>query len=204
MVRTLDVASQGAIRDRARGVIPRNFVFVAKGEDSWGFTDFGEDVVVNVVDGITGSVTSRTFAGDEAPIASLDPVPMKVGLDVATIQVVLNHLHPAVEDMIRGSDVRNAVVQIHRGYLDPDSMLLVANPRIRFLGQVNQAPIATGAAGSAGSATLRIVGTTRQLTRTNPAKRSDEQQRLRSGDRFRRYGGVTSYDYWWGEQGSAG
>jgi hypothetical protein len=41
---------------------------------------------------------------------------------------------------------------------------------------------------------------TRELTRTNPAKRSDETQRLRSGDRFRRYSG-TAYQWpiWWGE-----
>jgi hypothetical protein len=200
MVRLLDVATQGAIRDRSR-IIVRNFVLVSKGEDMWGFTDFGEDVAVNVIDGVTGDTVNRSYHGDNAPIASLDPIPMKIGLEVDTTNVVLNHLHPAVLDMVRGHDCRGAVVQIHRGYLDPVSMLLAAPPRIRRLGQVNGAPIDTPAAGGRGGVTLKVVSATRQLTRTNPAKRSDEQQRLRSGDRFRRYGGLTSYDYWWGEKG---
>lgn len=201
MVRALDVDTQAAIRDRRQLVI-RNFVLVSKGEDAWGFTDFGEDVTLNVVDAVTGSSTSRDYAGDNAPILSIDPIPMKIGLEVNTIEVVLNALQPAVEAMLRGADIRNGVVQIHRGYLDPQTMLLVAPPRARFLGRVNEAPLQTGAADGQGAGTLRVVGATRELSRTNPAKRSDEQQRLRGGDRLRRYGGITSWDYWWGEKGS--
>lgn len=201
MVRILDVGTQAAIRDR-RQVVIRNFVLVSKGEDIWGFTDFGEDVTLNVIDAVTGSSTSRAFAGDNSPILSIDPIPMKIGLEVNTIEVVLNALQPAVADMLRGADIRNGVVQIHRGYLDPQSMLLVATPRPRFLGRVNEAPIQAGAVGQPGTGTLRVVGATRELSRTNPAKRSDEQQRLRGGDRLRRYGGITSWDYWWGEKGS--
>lgn len=202
MVRPLDIATQTAIRDPNR-IVVRNFVLFAKGGDLWGFTDFGEDVSLNIVDGVTGATVNRVYFGDNGPIVSIDPVPMKIGLSVDTTNVVLNHLHPGVLDMVRGHDCRNAVVQIHRGYLDPNSMLPVAPPRIRRLGQVNGAPIQTPGPGGRGGVTIRVVSATRQLTRTNPAKRSDEQQRLRGGDRFRRYGGVTSYDYWWGEKGGS-
>jgi hypothetical protein len=181
-------------------VIPRNFVLVTKGEDSWGFTDYGEDVILNIVDGETGGTVSRSYYGDNAPIVSMDPMPLKIGLEVDTTEIVLGQLHPAVLDMVRGHDIRGAQVQVHRAYLSRVSMLPVAAPRIRRLGQVNGAPIETPAAGGFGSVTLQVVSHTRELTRINPAKRSDEQQRLRSDDRFRRYSGTAGkWEVWWGE-----
>jgi hypothetical protein len=143
---------------------------------------------------------NRSYAGDSAPLVALDPIPMKIGLEVDTTQVIFNPLHPAVLLMHRGHDCRNAPVQIHRAYLSAVSMLPVALPRCRGLGFVNAAP--EEIAGPDGQSKLRIgvVSVTRELTRTNPAKRSDETQRLRSGDRFRRYSG-TAYQWpiWWGE-----
>ncbi len=209
MVRPLDVATQGAIRDPSR-IVPVNFVLVtARTLDAdapvlFGFTDYGEDVVINIVDGETGATVSRTFYGDNAPIQKMDPIPLKIGLEANTVQVVLNHLHPVVQLMTRGHTVRNAKVQIHRGYLDPLSMLLVAAPRCRLLGQVNTNPMRVPAVGGQGESTLRIVSHTRELTRINTAKRSDETQRLRDGDRFRRYSGMKR-EIWWGDhKGTAG
>lgn len=206
MVRALDVATQDAIR--ARGVlIPRNFVVVtAKGRVSGspvvrGFWDDTGDVVTNVV-GEDGELTSRTFLGDGA-ILACDPVPMRIGLEVRTIQLVLSPLHAGVAQLLRGDDPRGARVEIYRGLLSPDTMLLVSAPRIRFLGKINEAPIETGADGGESQATLRIVSHTRELTRTNPAMKGDEQQRLRSGDRFRRYTAVAGeWPIFWGEEAS--
>lgn len=205
MVRVLDSATQGAVRDRSR-VIPRNFVsiWVKNGASTihYGFTDFGEDVSVNIVNGETQAVENYTFYGDNRPIDKMDAIPLKVGLEVDTTQVVLNPLHPVVQQMARGYEVglRNAKVQIHRGYLSPDSMLLVANPRCRRLGQVNGAPEMTAAVGGQSVRTIKVVSHTRELTRTNPAKRSDETYRLRSGDRMGQYAGTAGqWEIWWGE-----
>lgn len=205
MVRALDAATQVAVRDRARGVIVRNFVGATVKDGSgnlvfFGFTDFGEDVTLNVVDIETGSTVSRTFYGDNAPMQKLDPIPLKVGLEVDTTHVVLNQIHPIVQQMARGHDCRNAKVQIWRGYLDPATMLLVAAPRSRRIGQINGLPIVTPAAGGQGNVTLKVVSHTRELTRTNPAKKSDETYRLRDGDRFGQYAGTAGqWEIWWGE-----
>lgn len=200
MVRALDVATQAAVRDRSR-VLPRNFVLVTLTDGApFGFTDYGEDVILNVIDGETGSTVSRTYYGDNSPILDMDPVPLKIGLEVDTTQVVLSQIHDVVQEMARGHDCRNAKVQIHRGYLDPATMLLVAAPRCRRLGQINGLPIETPAAGGEGSITLRVVSHTRELTRINTALRSDEDQRRRSDDRFRRYSGTAgSWEIFWGE-----
>jgi hypothetical protein len=205
MVRPLDVATQGAIRDRSR-VIPRNFIAVTvrklTSDDpvTFGFTDYGEDIVTNIIDGETGAATSWIFLGDNGPVLGLDPVPYKIGVEVDTTEVVLNHLHPGVQDMVRGHNCRNAKVQIHRGYLDPVSMLLVAAPRCRRLGQINGTPIVTPGLGGEGSITLRIVSKTRELTRTNPVKASAEFYQRRSNDQWGRYAGTAGqWPIWWGE-----
>ena len=206
MVRVLDAGTQGAIRDRS-AIVPRNFIVItAKDRDSsdavvHGFWDDADTVAVNVLDE-DGATVSRTFAGDGA-VLSLDPIPMRIGLEVRTVQLVLSALHADVLDLVRGDDPRGAKVEIYRGLLDPKSGVLLAVPRIRFLGKVNAAPVATAAAGGESSVTLAIVSHTRELTRTNPAKKSDAQQQLRSGDRFRRYTNVAGdWDIWWGERTS--
>lgn len=207
MVRVLDIDTQAALRDR-RGLVVRNFIVVtAKDRETGepvvrGFWDDVETVVLNVVSGETGAEVSRTFVGDGA-VVSIDPIPMRIGLEVRTIQIVLSQVHDAVEQLIRGDDPRGAKVEIYRGFYDLGTQLLVAPPRIRFLGKVNEAPIETPAAGGEGSAVLRVVSHTRELTRTNPAKKSDEEQRKRSGDRFRRYTGVVKeWPIFWGEERS--
>jgi hypothetical protein len=205
MVRILDAATQGAVRDRSR-VIPRDFVLFTLSEGAtvtrYGFTNVGDDVAVNVVINGAGTVQSHTFYGDNAPLASLDRIPLKIGLEVDTIQVVLNPLHPVVQLMARTNEaaLRTARVQIFRGYLDPNSMLLVANPRSRFLGMVNTAPEKVAGVGGQSIRTINVRSHTQEMTRTSPAKKSDETYKLRSGDRFGQYGGTAGkWELWWGE-----
>ena len=85
-----------------------------------------------------------------------------------------------------------------RGYLDPDSMLLVANPRSRFLGQVNTAPEQVAAVGGQSIRTINVRSHTHEMTRTSNAKKGDETYRLRSGDRFGQYGGSCLGRLWHG------
>ena len=206
MVRPLDAATQAAVRDRSRGVIIRNFVLVTITEGAvvtpFGFTDYGEDVSLNVVVNGAGTVENHVFYGDNAPIQSIDPIALKIGLTVDTTQIRLNPLHEIVKLMARGHEIglRTAKVQVFRGYLDPESMQPVANPRSRLLGQVNGAPEMTAAVGGQSVRTIKVVSHTRELTRTNSAKRSDETYRLRGGDRFGQYSGTAGqWELWWGE-----
>lgn len=211
MVRVLDVDTQDAIRDR-RAVIPRNFVVVGPVTPigggtpvHFGFTDFGEDVAVVILDAWTGIETSYDFFGDNAPITSMDPMPQKIGVEVDTAQVVLNQLHPAVQSLVRGHKCRNAKVQIHRGWLSPESMLLVAPPRPRRRGAVNGTPISTPEAGGAGRVVLKVVSQSRELTRTNPARASFEFYNRRSDDQWGRYAGTSGqWSIWWGEERGGG
>lgn len=203
MVRPLDVATQTAIRNPA-ALKPRNFVvFTAKDRDDGdpvihGFWNDAETVSTNVRDE-DDDLVSRTFVGDGA-IIGMDPIPMRIGLEVRTIQMQLSAIHPKVLDLIRRDDPRGGKVEIYRGLLDVGTSLLVAVPRLRFLGKVNGAPVETPSAGGSGQVTIRITSHTRELTRTNSARKSDAQQQRRSGDRFRRYVNMTGeWPIFWGE-----
>ncbi|MBN9333855.1 hypothetical protein [Devosia sp.] len=205
MVRALDVDTQNAIRDR-RAVVPRNFVLVTaaksdgSGTEVFGFTDFGEDISTNIIDGRTGAEVNHTFYGDNSPILGIDSIALKIGLEVVTTQVLLNPLHPAVELMARGHNLRNAPVQIHRGWLSPESFLLVAPPRCRRFGQVNGAPINTAATGGMSRLSLKVVSTTRELTKLNPAMRGHETQVRRGNDQARKYNGTAYlWQSYWGQ-----
>lgn len=206
MVRPLDIVTQLAVRDRSR-IIPRNFVAITvrtlDGDEPvrFGFTDFGEDVITNIIDGESGLPTSWTFLGDSAPIQGMDPVPYKIGVEIDTTEVVLSQLHPGVQSMVRGHNCRNAKVQIHRGLLDPESMLLVAAPRCRRLGQINGTPIVTPGVGGSGSVTLRIVAQSRELTRVNPVRAGAEFYQRRSDDQWGKHTGTAGlWPIWWGEE----
>lgn len=207
MAKTLAVATLGAIASRS-ACVPRNFIWVlAKNRatgvvEGRGFWDEPETVSTTVISGVDGSEVVRAFQG--GAIDKLDAIPLVVGLADRTIQVTLAANHAAVDDLVRTLDPRFASVEIYRGHYDPATMLLVAVPTPRFLGKVNGTPIRTAAAGGEGTVTLSIVSHTRELSRTNPAKKSDEAQRRRSGDRFRRYNSVVSeIPVWWGEANEA-
>lgn len=89
--------------------------------------------------------------------------------------------------------------------LSPSTWALVSTPFPRFLGRVDGVNVATPAAGGTGAITVSCISDLVDLTRRVTTLKSDETQRLRSGDRFRKYadtaGGV---EVWWGAaQGSA-
>lgn len=187
-MRSMDAAEIAATE--AALVSARVFAWiVARDRDTgdpveYGFwTGFGT-VSVDVVDAVTGATETRSFVGSGA-LLTVGSIRLSADIAVRTVDVDVSPIHPTVETMLRGSDVRNAPIQIYRGYLDPDSRALVAAPKARFVGTVDGAPITVPAEGGESSSRLRCVSTTRELTRTNPDVRSHESQQARhAGDDF--------------------
>ncbi|MGQ3294610.1 MAG: hypothetical protein ACT6U0_20665, partial [Shinella sp.] len=128
------------------------------------------------------------------------------GLPVRPIRIRLSQINDAVQIAIRGYDPKHAPIELHLGLFDTATMLPVAPAVPVFVGRVNGSPITTPAAGSEGSIELSCVSDTRELTRLNPLKRSDEMQQRRVvggvPDRFRRYSDVAGgwlQNIHWGE-----
>ncbi|MHB1086463.1 MAG: hypothetical protein ACYCZ0_01820 [Minisyncoccota bacterium] len=167
------------------------------------WNDFGT-VTANVLDGETGSADSRDFVGDGA-ILSISDVPNVNDLSIRRIQVVLSQLHETVENMVRGHDIRLARAEYHRALFNPLTRNLVDTPVCHYIGQVAISPITTPAAGEEGGIAIDVISDTQELTRINPAKRSDETQKRRSGDRKMKYASITnSIKLAWGEEAVAG
>lgn len=156
-----------------------------------------DTVTASVLKGDTGTPESRTFHGDGSLI-SIDPVVMTSDLTVQTLRITLSQIHSTVQNMVRGYDIRGARVEVHRGVFDPQTNELAGPIYCRFIGNVNKVNITTPKVGDEGAIEVEVASIARELTRTNPAKKSDETQRRRSDDRFYRYVGVADVDVWWG------
>lgn len=206
-MRDVDSATVAHLTARA-GVVPRDLLYI-RGKDrttgaaaAVGFWNDLDTVTFSVISGETGLLESREYTGSGSLI-SADPIPLVADLTVRTINIRLSQINEAVLNAVRLYDARLAFVDFHRALFDPATRQLVAPPVPHFTGQVNLAPIETPPVGGEGEIVLSVVSHSRELTRTNPAKRSDETQKLRSGDRFRRYSSVAGqWDIWWGEKRS--
>jgi hypothetical protein len=194
------------VNARETGIVPRKFLWVrARDRDTDEIVGFGlwtgdDDVDVTLRDGQTGATVVRLYLGMGTSLV-IPAIPMVSDLTVQTVRCEMSQLNDAIQQMVRGYDVRLAKVDIHEGLLSPDTRQLVSAPEIAFLGEVDGAPVETPAAGGQGKISLEIVSDAiRMLTRTNPRKRSYEGQKRRSGDEFGRYANaVASWTIPWGE-----
>lgn len=167
------------------------------------WTDF-QTLTANVIDGEAGSTVARSFVGDGA-ILSVGEIPNVNDLSIRRVQVVLSQLHTTVASMVRNYDMRVARAEIHRPLFNPGTRNLVDTPVCHFIGQVALPSIFNPAPGEEGGITIDIISDTQEMTRTNPAKRSDETQKRRSSDRMMKYASITgSIDLAWGEEAIRG
>lgn len=185
-------------------LVLRDFLTIHGWDSDGDETDFcfwtGEDnVTTNVVSAIDGSTDSRSFIGG-GTLLEVPPIVDAIGLEARSVEFGLNQLHTSVASMVRANNIRVAVIELHRGIYSPATWALVSTPFPRFLGRVDGLSIETPAVGGEGRIVLTAIGDTIDLTRTVPALKSDETQRLRDGDRFRRYADTAgAVEVWWGQ-----
>lgn len=206
-MRILDTATQTALE--AETVAPRDFLSIfAKRRDSgeiiedcyW--SDEGT-ISADIIDPITGLVTSRTFQGGGAMIQA-SAVPLVVGLTVQNVTVQFSQVDDRVQQLLRTYDIRQARVELHRGMVDPQSGSLVSPATPRFSGFVDQLEVPTAKQGDEAGITATLTSHTQEVTRSNPATRSDADQRLRSATDgfFRHVATIAEQNIFWGQKGA--
>lgn len=146
----------------------------------------GEDHQELVVAGQT-----RTYFG-AGGLVGLDPIRAGVGTDIRETRARLSPMTPEVEMAIRGYDVRQAPIEVHRLILNPATMQAVGSPVLRLRGWVNKAVIVTAGDGQEGRCDFTIVSSARAGTKTLSLKKSDASGKLRvlpagGEDRFFKY-----------------
>lgn len=140
----------------------------------------------NVVSGETGTLVSRTFAGDGS-VLQIGKSVRRSGLEYKNKTVTLSMLHPTVELMVRGYDLRMAPIEFHIGVLDPASRLFADDPQVDWQGFINEPNSVRPAPGSEGGVTFSCLSHSVELTYINPLMRAHEIQSQRSGDGLYKY-----------------
>lgn len=141
---------------------------------------------------------NRTYFG-AGDMLEVPAITAETGLQVRMHSLRLAALAPEVALALRGHEPRLAPVELHRVLYHALTGVQVAEPHRVLAGWIDEAQITTPEIGGQGSATITIASSARALTRTLPICKSDAQQRLRSGDRFRRYVDVSgAVDVVWG------
>lgn len=157
-----------------------------------------ETKTLDVVDGVSGAVVSRSYLGS-GKIASLDQIVHEEGIAVRSIGVSLNILDDSVENLIRGFNLRKAPFEWHFALLDVNNRNVVGYAYPLFVGFVNTIKIATATISGESTVSVEAVSDTRRLTIKSGLKRSDENQRLRSDDRAFQYAeAMRSREVFWG------
>ncbi len=181
------------------GVVSRWLLWVEARNGQTGATEAlglwtGDDNQTFTIDG-----QSRSYYG-AGGLISLSDLVYEAGTNVRMQTVSLGPLTPEVEMLIRGYEPRLAPAEIHLAIFDPDTMQLLDTER-RFKGWVDSAPINTPKLGGNAVCEVTLASSSRAGTQTLALKKSDQSQRLRGGDRFRRYADISgAVPVWWGEK----
>lgn len=155
---------------------------------SIGFWNDVGNITTNVLDGLTGNLTSRLFYG-AGEIISVDNITLTADVTIRKLNISLSDKDDAVNNFIRGYNLRNAAVQVYIGFNSgTQPHTLIDEPSPFFVGYVDEAPIVTPQEGGVGQVTLICVSAARELTRGNPDVRSNASQKNRlSNDTFYKY-----------------
>lgn len=192
----------------ASGALVIRDVLTVKGKDLAGDPETfvywtGEDnIAINLPPADGGSLESRNAVGG-GTLLEVPPIVDAIGVEARGVSFGLDHISTvsgSPMDMVFGNNIRVARVEFHRAYFGADTWELVANPILLFEGRVDGASVEDAPAGGTGGLTLDAMSGAIDLTKPNPAMESDEQQRLRSDDRYRRYGDTAAQvESWWGQ-----
>lgn len=209
-MRAISTANQTALAQRA--LVARDFLwFVARDRATGlpatvGFWSDIENVqAVPVIDPDTGGTVTRNYYG-AGGLIEIEGIPAVSTIQVQDVTIQMSQLDEMVAQAVRGYDIKQARVEIHRGLFDPVSRDLVAPALVRFVGFVNLVDIRTPRENEAGGVQITCVSHTQELLRSNPSTRSHEDQRYTRdpNDHFFVDAGVAhAWDYQWGDSPQA-
>jgi hypothetical protein len=168
-----------------RRLLARDFIWFQVKDRTSGdpvFDGYWSDVgtiTAPVIDPNTGGSTERTWFG-AGGLISISPITLVSNLTVQNVTVTLSQVADRVNDLVRSYECKQGRVEIFRGRFDPDTRLLVAPARSRFVGFIDDIQIRTPEEGGDGAVTLTCTSHTQELTRTNSETRSHASQLART------------------------
>lgn len=200
---TLDSSTQSALSSTRQ--VPRDFLEIKARDRSNGaiITDFLwsgiEEVEQAVIDPFTGQEKSEIWFG-AGHMVGIGTIARVSNLTITRTVIRLSEISDRVNDLIRGYDPKYGSVVLYRSFIDPETGKFVAAGRPRFVGQIDNIEITDPEEGGVGGVEVTCKSKLQDLTRSNPAKRSDSYQRLRNeNDTFRKYvASIGQREFTWG------
>ncbi|TYB83973.1 hypothetical protein [Oceaniovalibus sp. ACAM 378] len=189
---------------KGRNVTIRDFLWIEARERTTGVAipvGFWSDlstVSAQVIDPHTGGVTLRSFQG-AGGLIEISQVTMTSSLSVQSVNVTMSQISNA-SDLVRAYNVKQARIEVFRGLFAPATLIQLAPAFPRFVGFVDSIEIKTPAEGGDGGIELTCVSHSQEMSRSNPATRSDADQQIRrNGDTFSRHAAaVGTWEMQWG------
>lgn len=189
-----------------RRIYPRDFLWIkARTRDAipvpveeayW--SDIGS-VDAPVYDYASGNAITRTYAG-AGQLVAIPEIPRVANLTVLDVPVRLLNIGDDIDRLVRTYDAKQAEIEIHRGLMNVDTRTLIATAMPLFKGFIDTVDLPRPAQGQKDVTVLHCKAHALEFNRSNPAKRSDEDQRLRdANDEF--YASVAVVGEWeqfWG------
>lgn len=182
-MRAISTANQAALA--ARRLVARDFLSITARTRTTGapvalnFWSDIENVSALVLDPDTLLPVLRSYYG-VGGLVEISDIPAVSVIQVQDVNIRMSQLDEFVQQAVRLYDAKQGRVEIHRGLFDPETRNLVAPAVVRFVGFVNVIEIHTPKENEDGYVNLTCVSHTQELTRSNPATRSHEDQKLRS------------------------
>ena len=178
---------------RDAGIAPVYFFWIEARNRTTGATEAmglwtgDEDIAVNVQTPTGGTATREYLGGTNL---SVDQIKLVADLTDEPVTVSISQVADAAQQLVRGYDVRLAYCEIHA--TSWAGGVFSSPPQLQFVGIVDDAQVATPAAGGSGSIALTVRSELMtQLLASSPAKSSDSHQKRRQeGDRFSEYAGI--------------
>lgn len=192
---------------QSRQLVARDFLWLVArdrstgAQFSYGFWSDVGDVQAPMLNPNTGLAETRNFEGS-GTLISISDIPGIANLTVQTISVVMNQIDAAVNNIVRGYDLKQGQVEVYRGLFSPLTRQLVAPAVNRFIGFVDEIEIKTPKEGEEGSVTLTCASHSHEFTRYNPSTRSHEDQKKRdpNDDFFVDASTIGEREHFWGQK----
>ncbi|EFM60785.1 Hypothetical protein BIBO2_0232 [Brucella sp. BO2] len=167
---------------------------------SYGFWSDVGDVQAPMLNPNTGLAETRNFEG-AGTLIQISDVPLVANLTIQTITIEMSQIDEAVNNIVRGYDLKQGQVEVYRGLFSPVTRQLVAPAVNRFIGYVDHIEINTPKEGDEGSVTLTCASHSQEFTRYNPSTRSHEDQKRRDPDDdfFVDASTVGEWEHFWGQ-----
>ena len=204
-MRNLSAENYAALQ--ARELVARDFIwFTARNRAtgapfSYGFWSDVGNVNAPILNPNTGLAETRNFEGS-GTLIQISDIPLVANLTVQTITVNMNQISEGVQNIVRGYDLKQGVVEVYRGLFSPVSRQIVSPAINRFIGYVDQIEIKTPKEGEEGSISLTCASHSHEFTRYNPSTRSHEDQKMRDpeDDFFVDTSTVGEWEHFWGQK----